>query len=191
MMRYGGSNFMATPISPGFYSERGFEPTFVPFGQVTPRTAQTMFDEYATGFRPDQGALDFWNNQIKTFGYEGALRNFLNPSDMNAPRAETMFADPQAQFMQNRLAAGFAPPPVMPKATFRSGVAGYTQMVPMGFEFGTPEIFAPRVVFQPGAFDPGIIGPDGTWRPTPTPAQQAADQAAADADAEITTRQYE
>lgn len=89
MIAYGGGNFFSVPIQQGFYSERGFEPGFMPFGQGYP--------------------------------------------------------------------------------TFRSGVAGYTPMVPTGFEFGIPQVFAPRVVFQPGVFDPGIIGEDGTWRPTPKP----------------------
>jgi hypothetical protein len=98
MMRYGGFNFLATPLESGFYSERGFEPGYLPFGYGQPM--------------------------------------------------------------------------------FRSGVSGYTPMVPTGFEFGIPEVFAPRTVFQPGAFDPGIINPDGTWRPTPSPEQEAADKAA-------------
>ena len=87
MMRYGGFNFFNTPLQSGFYSERGFEPGYLPFGPGYP--------------------------------------------------------------------------------TFRSGVSGYTPLTQTGFQFGVPEIMAPRVVFQPGVFDPGIIGEDGTWRPTP------------------------
>ena len=32
---YATSDFMPTTVTPGFYSERGFEPTFVPEGQIT------------------------------------------------------------------------------------------------------------------------------------------------------------
>ena len=96
MVSYGGGNFFSVPIQQGFYSERGFEPGFMPFGPGYP--------------------------------------------------------------------------------TFRSGVAGYTPMVPTGFEFGIPQVFAPRVVFQPGVFDPGIIGEDGTWRPTPKPGNETNNQ---------------
>lgn len=165
-MRYGGLNFFGTDISPGFYSERGFEPEFVPFGQIA-EDASTLFRQYATDFAPDQTALDFWNSRIAQVGYNNALREFVSPRDINAPRNRTMFADPDYVALQSRMAAGFAPVPVMPQATFRSGVAGYTPMIPTGFQFGVPEVFAPRVVFQPGAFDPGVIGPDGTWTPTP------------------------
>lgn len=182
MATYGGYNFMATPLSPGFYSERGMERGFVPFGQGM-LDANAMFGQYATNFTPDQTALDFWNNKIATLGYQGALNEFLNPSDMNAPRNQTMFADPDYAFAQSQLAAGFAPPTVMPQATFRSGVAGYTPMTPTGFQFGVAPVTAPRYSFTAGQFDPGVIGADGTWVPTASwnaqqeqSIQQAADR---------------
>ena len=39
-------------------------------------------------------------------------------------------------------------------------------MVPTGFQFGVQDVLAPRVVFQPGAFDPGMVNAEGTWMPT-------------------------
>ena len=56
---------------------------------------------------------------------------------------------------------------VMPQATFRSGVAGYTPFAPTGFQFGVPQFTYNQRTFTPGTFDPGVIGPDGTWTPTP------------------------
>jgi hypothetical protein len=100
-MSFAGSNFVPSNVAPGFYSERGFEPSFVPFGA------------------------------------EGPM--------------------------------------------FRSGTYGYGFGAPSGFQFGIPQVAAPITKWEPGAFDPGIINPDGTWRPTPSAAQQAADQAAAEA----------
>lgn len=73
--------------------------------------------------------------------------------------------------------------------TFRSGVAGYGFGVPTGFQFGIPQVQAQFTPFLAGAFDPGIINPDGTWRPTPNAAQKAVDDAAAAADLEVTARQ--
>lgn len=100
-MSFAGSNFQPSFVQPGFYSERGFEPQFVPFGAEQP--------------------------------------------------------------------------------TFRSGTFGYVGKAPTGFQFGIPQVQAPITPFLAGAFDPGIMNPDGTWRPTPSAAQQAADQAAAEA----------
>ena len=34
---FAGSNFLGAPVTPGFYSERGFEPTYVPFGAGQPQ----------------------------------------------------------------------------------------------------------------------------------------------------------
>jgi hypothetical protein len=62
--------------------------------------------------------------------------------------------------------------------TFRSGVAGYGFGQPTGFQFGVPQVQSQFTPFLAGAFDPGIINPDGTWRPTPSPEQKAADKAA-------------
>ena len=34
---FAGSNFLGAPVTPGFYSERGFEPTYVPFAEGQPQ----------------------------------------------------------------------------------------------------------------------------------------------------------
>jgi hypothetical protein len=108
-MSFAGSNFVPSYVTPGFYSERGFEPQFVGFGPEGP--------------------------------------------------------------------------------TFRSGVAGYGFGQPTGFQFGVPQVQSQFTPFLAGKFDPGIINPDGTWRPTPNAAQKAVDDAAAAADLEVTARQ--
>jgi hypothetical protein len=108
-MSFAGSNFVPSYVTPGVYSERGFEPQFVGFGPEGP--------------------------------------------------------------------------------TFRSGVAGYGFGQPTGFQFGVPQVQAQFTPFLAGKFDPGIINPDGTWRPTPNAAQKAVDDAAAAADLEVTARQ--
>jgi hypothetical protein len=56
--------------------------------------AGNLFSIYATGYAPDQAALDFWNSRIATVGYDAAVNEFLNPQDLNAPRVNTMFGDP-------------------------------------------------------------------------------------------------
>ena len=86
---FAGSNFLGAPVSPGFYSERGFEPTYVPFAAGQPQ--------------------------------------------------------------------------------FRSGVAGYTPMIPQGFQFGMPGVQTTFNTFVPGIFDPGIVDEAGNWKPTPKP----------------------
>lgn len=95
---FAGSNFLGAPVTPGFYSERGFEPTYVPFAAGQPQ--------------------------------------------------------------------------------FRSGTAGYTQNIPQGFQFGMPGVASSFTQFMPGPFDPGIIDSEGNWKPTPSPAQAAYDEAA-------------
>jgi hypothetical protein len=57
--------------------------------------AKGLFDLYATGYTPDQAALDFWGNKIATSGYDAALNEFLKPAQGSAaPRATAMYADP-------------------------------------------------------------------------------------------------
>jgi len=51
--------------------------------------------------------------------------------------------------------------------TFRSGVGGYTDMLPSGFEFGVPAQFAQVPIFMRGLFDTGE-GPDGNNVPAPS-----------------------
>jgi hypothetical protein len=93
---FAGSNFLGAPVTPGFYSERGFEPTYVPFAAGQPQ--------------------------------------------------------------------------------FRSGVAGYAQNIPQGFQFGMPGVVSSFNQFMPGPFDRGIIDSEGNWKPTPSPAQAAYDE---------------
>ena len=164
----GGLNFFGTQIQPGFYSERGFEAEPVPFGtpqgQMTP---QQLFETYATGFTPNQEALDFWGNKISELGYNEAVRQFLNPSDMNAPRNATMFADPEYQAAIQQGPSYYQVNPTVPAAMFRSGVAGYTNIVPSGFQFGIQPVNYTTPQFIPGKFDPGVINAEGQWTPTP------------------------
>lgn len=64
-------------------------------GDTTSTTARDLFDYYATGFNPDQAAIDFWNNKIATLGYENTLNEFLNPAQGSAaPRFSVMSQDP-------------------------------------------------------------------------------------------------
>ena len=44
---FAGSNFLGAPVSPGFYSERGFEPTYVPFA-----AGQPQFRSGVAGYTP-------------------------------------------------------------------------------------------------------------------------------------------
>ena len=135
-------------------------------GAIGGGMAQSLFNQYATGFTPDQAALDFWNSKIATLGYQGALNEFLNPSDINAPRNAAMFADPNYAFARSGIEAGFSPPAPIAQGTFRSGVAGYTPLAPTGFQFGVAPVTAPRYAFTPGVFNPGYINEAGEWFPT-------------------------
>lgn len=63
-------------------------------GDTTSTTARDLFNYYATGFNPDQAAIDFWNNKIATTGYENTLNEFLNPAQGSAaPRFDVMSKD--------------------------------------------------------------------------------------------------
>lgn len=154
-------------------------------GAIGGGMAQSLFNQYATGFTPDQAALDFWNNKIATQGYQATLNEFLNPSDMNAPRNATMFQDPDYAFGRSQIAAGFTPPAPIPQGTFRSGVAGYTPLAPTGFQFGVQPVTAPRYVFQPGVFNPGYIDQEGNWFPT-APGEPASPMAPGTIDFNLT-----
>ncbi len=67
-------------------------------------------------------------------------------------------------YSEQGLETGFVPFGQQGAPTFRSGVAGYNEMLPTGFQFGAPVIQAPVNVFTPGRFNPDAVSytQDGT-----------------------------
>ena len=61
-------------------------------------------------------------------------------------------------YSEQGLETGFVPFGQQGAPTFRSGVAGYNQMLPTGFQFGAPVVQAPVNVFTPGRFNPDAAG---------------------------------
>lgn len=81
----------AMTSDPDYLRALGQEPA-----EIDPR-ARAMFDVYASGFAPNDTALQFWSQKINDLGYQGALNQFLNPTDTSSPRYQAMQADPQYQ----------------------------------------------------------------------------------------------
>ncbi len=100
---------------------------------TTPGRAMELFNLYATNYRPDQAALDFWNGRIAAVGFEAARNEFLRPSDPNAPRNTTMFTDPDYLAWKNAQ-PGTNPPPatVIPGGSTPISNANLTNVLPGG-----------------------------------------------------------
>ncbi len=145
-------------------------------GQVNPFAAQNYYAPTMATPASVVTPQNFGQKQAETVNMSFAGSNFVPTNVAPGFYSERGF---EPQFV------GFGPE----GPTFRSGTFGYGFGAPTGFQFGVPQVQSQFTPFLAGKFDPGIINPDGTWRPTPNAAQKAADDAAAAADLEVTARQ--
>jgi hypothetical protein len=70
---------------------------------------------------------------------------------------------PATYYSERGLESQFSP--IGQGPTFRSGVAGYTQNLPTGFNFGVTPVLAQNPVFTPGTFNPNATGYDQAGNP--------------------------
>jgi len=106
----------------------------------------------------NMGALYTNDDVVTPDNFRGKLGEILN---MSFGGADYMATDPsQGYYSERGFETDFTPLGEAP--TFRSGVAGYTENMPTGFDFGVLPFVAPIQSgpqgFQPGTFNPNATG---------------------------------